>query len=153
MQIIEYSPKYAKEIIDVFHQAVHAIDASIYSYKQQQAWAPLPIDYQKWTQRLEHKQPYILLINDHVAGFIELDPDGHIDCAYVLPNYQRQGVASALLHHIICLAKKAAFSRLYVEASIVAKPFFEQFGFKLIKKNEVTINGMTLVNYSMFIAL
>lgn len=98
MQIIEYSSNRAKEIADVFYQAVHSIDSSIYSEEQKRAWAPSPIDYEKWKKRLEIKRPYLLLINDHIAGFIELELDGHIDCTYVLPNFQRKGVASTLLN-------------------------------------------------------
>ncbi|MDX2370626.1 MAG: GNAT family N-acetyltransferase [Colwellia sp.] len=149
MQIIEYSSNRAKEVADVFHQAVHSIDNSIYSEEQKHAWAPLPIDYGKWKKRFEQKRPYLLLINDQVAGFIELELDGHIDCTYVSPNFQRKGVASTLLKHAIASAKKLGLKQLYVEASIIAKPFFEKFGFLVENENKLIRNNNLLINYSM----
>jgi len=149
MQIIEYSSNRAEEIADVFYQAVHSIDSSIYSEKQKHAWAPLPVDYGKWKKRLDQKRPYLLLINDQIAGFIELELDGHIDCLYVSPKYQRKGLASTLLKHAISSAIKLGLHQIYVEASIVAKPFFEKFGFLVENENKVIRNNNVLINYSM----
>lgn len=149
MKIIEYSSNRAREIADLFYMSVHAIDSSIYSEEQKNAWATSPIDYVAWEKRLDLKGPYLLLINDQVAGFIELESDGHIDCAYVSPMFQRKGVATALLKHVICIAKKLDVEQLYVEASIIAKPLFEKFGFLMKHENKVVRNNIVLVNYTM----
>ena len=79
MKIVEYSSNRGKEIADLFYESVHSIDSSIYSEQQKHAWAPMPIDYINWEIRLENKKPYVLLIKNEVAGFIELESDGHID--------------------------------------------------------------------------
>jgi putative acetyltransferase len=149
MEIIEYSSSRVKEIADLFYMSVHAIDSLIYSEEQKNAWAPSPIDYKSWGKRLELKRPYLLLIGDQVAGFIELESDGHIDCAYVSPMFQRKGVATALLKHVICIAKNLNIEQLYVEASIIAKPLFEKFGFLMQHENKVVRNNVVLVNYTM----
>jgi len=149
MKIIEYSSNRANEIADLFYMAVHDIDALIYSEEQKNAWAPSPIDYGAWRKRLELKKPYLLLIDDQVAGFIELEGDGHIDCAYVSPVFQRKGVATALLKHIIDIAENLDIKRLYVEASVIAKPLFKNFGFLLLHENKVVRNNIVLVNYTM----
>jgi putative acetyltransferase len=149
MKIIEYSSNRAKEIADLFYMSVHAIDSSIYSEEQKNAWAPSPIDFAAWEKRLKHKKPYLLLIDDQVSGFIELESDGHIDCAYVSPMFQRQGVATALLTYVIEVAKKLGIEQLYVEASIVAKPLFEKFGFLTQHENKVVRNDIVLINYTM----
>jgi putative acetyltransferase len=149
MKITEYSSNRAKEIADLFYMSVHAIDSLIYSEEQKNAWAPSPIDYVAWGKRLELKRPYLLLIDDQVAGFIELEPDGHIDCAYVSPLFQRKGVATALLNHVVCIAKKLDLEQLYVEASIIAKPLFEKFGFLMQHENKVVRNNIVLVNFTM----
>jgi putative acetyltransferase len=149
MEIVEYSSNRAKEIADLFYESVHSIDSSIYSEDQKQAWAPVPIDYIKWEVRLENKKPFLLLIKNELAGFIELESDGHIDCAYVSPKFQREGVATNLLNYVKSVAKNLGLDQLYVEASIVAKPFFSKNGFLVENKNQVSINNMVLVNYSM----
>ncbi len=149
MEIRRYSETWAKEIADLFYQSVHGIDASIYTEEQKRVWAPTPIDYDLWSERLNIKKPYLAIIDNRLAGFIELDADGHIDCTYTHPDFQGRGVASFLYDHLITEANTAGMIRLYVEASHVAVPFFKKRGFVLIKKNEIQRDGVTLVNFSM----
>ena len=89
-------------------------------------------------------------MDSKIVGFIELEEDGHIDCLYVHKNYQGQGIAGELLSHAGTVAMSNGSSNLYVEASEVAKPFFEKHGFLLLTKNIVQRNGEHLVNYSMY---
>jgi putative acetyltransferase len=149
MVIQNYSTSMAREISDLFYKAVHAIEPSFYSSEQKEAWAPTPIDYEGWAGRLNDKKPFIAIIENRVTGFIALDADGHIDCAYTHPNFQGRGVASALYKHLLKEARVRNLKRLYVEASHIAKPFFEHRGFLVLKKNELLINGVSLVNFSM----
>jgi putative acetyltransferase len=153
MEIIEYLSCKATEITDLFYESVHAIDSSIYSNEQKRAWARKPVDYEAWEKRLGHKKPYLCMINNEVAGFIELESDGHIDCAYVSPKFQRQGVATALLNHLFLVAKDLGIKQLYVEASIVAKPLFEKKGFLVENENSVIRHNTVLINYSMRVAI
>lgn len=95
------------------------------------------------------KKPFIAIIENRVAGFIELDADGHIDCTYTHPDFQGKGVASALYKHLLAEARRRNIKRLYVEASLIAKPFFEHRGFSVVKKNAIQRNGVFLVNFSM----
>jgi len=153
VKIIQYSSHSAKDLTDIFYSSVHSIDASIYSTAQKNAWAPLPVDYDKWATRLDLKKPFILTLNNEIAGFIELEPDGHIDCAYVAPKHERKGVATKMLQHVIQTAKQAGIKELNVEASMVAKPLFERLGFIVENENEVMRNNTLLVNYSMRLSL
>ena len=149
MKIVNYSPLRAVEIADLFHRCIHSIDTSAYSTGQQEAWAPTPPDYQRWTARLLVKKPYLAIIDNKVAGFIELESDGHIDCMYTSADFQRRGVATALFNHILVLARNSGNKQLYVEASIIAKPLFEKLGFSVLKENKVQLNQQTLINYKM----
>ena len=128
---------------------MHAIDPAVYTPAQQEAWAPSPVDYAQWRARLSTKKPFVAIIDNQVVGFIELDGDGHIDCTYTHPDFQGRGVASALYDYLLAAAKAAGIRRLYVEASLIAKPFFAQRGFVLVKQNEVRRNGVSLINFSM----
>jgi putative acetyltransferase len=149
MDIQTYSPDNAREIADLFHKSVHAIAPSLYSSEQKEVWAPALVDYEGWAERLNVKNPFVAFIEGRVAGFIELDADGHIDCIYTHPDFQGRGVAAALYERLLAEARVKNIKRLYVEASLVAKPFFEHRGFSMVKKNEVQRNGITLVNFSM----
>ena len=99
--------------------------------------------------RLNEKKPFLAIVGDRVAGFMELESDGHIDCAYTHPDFQRIGIASKLLDKLVTEAVKINITRLYVEASLIAKPFFESRGFSCIKENQIERKGVRLVNFTM----
>lgn len=149
MEIIPYSPGRARQIVDLFCRAVHAIDDSVYTRAQKLAWAPLPPDYVTWAARLAVKRPSLAVIDNRVVGFIELDPGGHIDCTYVDPDYQGRGVASRLYRQLETAATGCQLTRLHVEVSRAARPFFERMGFVMQGENVVERNGQLLTNFRM----
>jgi N-acetylglutamate synthase-like GNAT family acetyltransferase len=59
------------------------------------------------------------------------------------------GVGSQLLNTIETKAKELGIKRLFTEASITAKGFFERRGFQVIKQQEVELRGMKFINYCM----
>lgn len=148
-KVVSCSLELSKEIADLFHSSVHAIESSVYSLGQKEAWAPTPPDYEAWAERLEGKQPFLAMRDDQLAGFIELDSDGHIDCFYVHPDFQGQGIGSLLYERVLQEAHSQNLERLYVEASKVARPFFGRRGFQVLVENEVCRAGVCLVNFSM----
>jgi len=150
MKIVEYTPQRSAEVADVLCDAVHTIQDDLYSQAQRKAWAAGIVDNNKWQKRLLTSKPYLLLIDNKIAGFIELDSTGYIGCLYVAPSMQRRGVASSLLQYVIVIAVEAGLRRLTVRASIVAKPFFEKFSFEVEAENKVIREGIELTNYSMY---
>lgn len=65
---------------------------------------------------------------------------------YVHKDYQGQGVATA-----ICNELEQAFGdkKIVTHASITARSFFEQRGYKVIRNQQVVRNGIFLTNYVM----
>jgi len=149
IQIYPYSTDRAAEIADLFHSAVHAINPAIYSLAEQEAWAPSPVDHAFWEARLAIKKPLLAIHDQRVAGFIELDPSGHIDCFYVHPDFQRQGVGGLLYSTLEQQAQTLAIKRLYVEASLLVKDFFLQRGFQVVSQNRLLRDGEVLINFNM----
>lgn len=149
MIIIPFDPLYSDQIIACFIASIEDISDKFYDQAQRKAWVVSARDKQFWRQRLAIKRPYLAMIDGNAVGFIELDPDGHIDCLYVHPIYQHQKIATKLYQFIENIAINKCFSRLFVEASCVAKPFFEKHGFKMIERLEHERDGQILVNFSM----
>ena len=138
-----------KKLADIFYASVHAICPSIYNGTQKNAWAKRPINYDFWQDRFLRTQPFCAFIENDCVGFIEFESNGHIDCLYVHPDYQRQGIAYQLYQHIEKQAQAERLEKLFVEASLLAKPFFEKLNFCMTCKNEVERNGEVLINFSM----
>jgi len=149
MIIRQYNLSDTKPIMKLFYDTIHEINICDYTQEQVNAWAPESMDYDVWHNRLQAKLPYIAENNGEIVGFGELEPDGHIDCFYCHSKYQSKGIGSKLLTHIENLAKFRGIKRLYTEASITAKPFFENKGFSVVREQQVKRLGVWLKNYFM----
>lgn len=84
-----------------------------------------------------------------MAGFAELELNGHIDRMYVSADHQGQGVGSALMAALLAEAKRLQLVRLLAEVSITARAFFEAHGFVVLAPQEVTLRGAKFLNYRM----
>jgi ribosomal protein S18 acetylase RimI-like enzyme len=133
----------------IFTTAIHEIASEVYTPEQCLAWSAKDPNPAYWKKRCELKRPFVNVIDGEIAGFLELDPDGHIDCAYVSPKFARRGIMTSLVKHAIETAFAMKLERVYVEASLCAQPMFEKLGFWSLTKNEVHLNGEILVNYKM----
>lgn len=136
-------------IATVFTRAVHEIASADYKAEQCLAWSAREPNPEHWRKRCELKRPFVAVVDSEIAGFLELETDGHIDCAYANPDFRRRGVMTRLVTHAteVCLAMR--LPRVHVEASICAKPLFLGLGFSVLHENVVMINGIGLANYKM----
>lgn len=136
-------------IAEIFSRAVHEIASQVYTPEQCEVWASREINYDHWQRRCELKRPFVAVENGRIAGFLELDPDGHIDCAYINPDFQRRGIMTALVRHAVETCFAFRLTRVHVEASLCIRPLLEKVGFKVIEERTVTIRAIGLVNYRM----
>ena len=144
-----YQPGDHTAIAEIFTRAIHEIASEVYSEAQCLAWSdPIP-NPEHWKKRCELKRPFVFAVGQEIAGFLELDPDGHIDCAYIHPDYKRGGIMTALVKHAVDTCFQFRLNRVYVEASLCAKPMFEKIGFTSLQENWVDIKGTKLLNYQM----
>lgn len=139
----------AEPIARLFHQTVREVNVRDYSASQVRAWAPDDIHFRDWAKICSNRFTYVADDSGVIAGFGELESNGHIDCFYCHKDYQRRGVGSQLYRAIEAKAAELAVDRLFTEASISAKPFFERMGFSVVKKQEVSRRGETFTNYAM----
>lgn len=149
MPMRKWRPQDLDATIETFRRAVHEIAANDYTPEELRAWAPEEADYSEWEKRMDVSQGWTFEINGKLGGFITTDAPGHIDLLFVHPDYQRMGVATALLELLVADAGTRGIHNLHTEASRTAKPFFEQAGFSLVCTLNVTRNGVTLENFVM----
>jgi putative acetyltransferase len=145
--------KYADQdlplITTLFTETVRWVNSRDYSTEQIEAWAPQETEPARWRERLAGLLIIIAEVNGQLAGFCGYDGMGQIDFLYVDHRFQRRGVATALYRHVETEMRALKIGRLFTEASITARPFFERMGFAVIRKQSVQIRGITLRNYAM----
>lgn len=136
-------------LIDLFAGSVRQVASRDYGPAQIDAWVPVAVNGKHWTTRLGGRPTYVAEAGGEIVGFSDLEPDGHIDMLFVHAAHQGRGVAHALLDHIHARAHEQGLDRLFTEASITARPFFERNGFEMIEAQDVELRGQTFRNYRM----
>lgn len=133
----------------VFFDSVHQLANANYPEEQLWAWAPQDYDEVQWRQRIERVNPFVAEIDGDVAAFADLQPDGYIDLFFVSPHFARRGVGRALMNHLLTTARQRNIQHLHSNVSLTAEPFFANFGFVVITRNDIPIRGQVLRNASM----
>lgn len=149
IEISEYKEKYLVELIKLFHEVIHSVNARDYTSEQLDLWVPEKIDIEKWKSRIENNYLIVAKEGTEIVGFSELSPKGSVDLLYVHKDYLRQKIGQKLLDCLTQGAKKFHINLVFTEANITAKPFFEKQGFELMKKQVKTLNDVDFVNYIM----
>ncbi|MEG4586934.1 GNAT family N-acetyltransferase [Microcoleus sp. MOSTC5] len=149
MRVRTYFIGDTQQIVKLFYDTVHEVNIRDYTKAQVDAWAPADIDIESWTKSLSSKFTFVAEEGDKIAGFGELEASGHIDRFYCHQDFQRQGVGRLILKQIESKAKDLGINKLFTEASITARPFFESQGFMVITKQEVERRGQKFINFAM----
>ena len=149
MKIRRYKQGEEEALWSLLYGTVHKINIRDYSRSQIEAWAPAEYDRTQWKEQLKKTNPFVAEENGRIIGFAELEYNGHIDCFYCAHNWQGKGIGRTLLAAIEAEALRQGISRLYTEASITAKGFFERMGFTVERKQLVSLRGEELTNYVM----
>ena len=134
-------------VIGVFLRSVREVASRDYDAGQIAAWAQADRDV--WSRRRLERPTWVALLDDVIAGFIDLESSGHIDMLFVDPASQRKGVASALLDTVENAARGQRLAVLDTDASITARPFFEKHGFQVVRSQDVALRGQRLTNFRM----
>lgn len=125
------------------------INCKDYDEKQINAWAAAQYNPEKWLKRVQGMNPFIAEIGGQIVAFADIQADGYIDHFFCHHHFQRQAIGTALMQHLLLKGKQRAITQLYSQVSISAKPFFETFGFKVVKQQSITVGEQALTNYLM----
>lgn len=149
--IQRYKPEDAQALASIYYNTIHQINIQHYTEEQVNVWAPKSWlnGGNRWSERFEKTKPLVAVIGEEVVGFVEFEPNGHIDCFYTHHQYIGKGIGSALMNTVFEIAKENGIKRIFVEVSITAKPFFEKQGFITIKEQQVDLRGTMFTNYQM----
>ncbi|MBB5573044.1 putative acetyltransferase [Rhizobium paranaense] len=143
-----YLPADADLTIDIFLRAIREVASKDYTQAQVDAWAKVE-DREAWAKRRSSRPAWIAQYGNVSIGFADLVPDGLLDMMFVHPDYQGMGAASLLLATVEMEAKRQGLGRIFTEASLTARPFFERRGFSILRSQTVEKRGQTLENFRM----
>ena len=157
MLIRAYQPDDVPQIVQIFYNTIHRVNCRDYTEAQINAWAPTVPETERWLKRYDTRRCFVAEQDGMITGFAELEDNGHIDCFYCHHEFQRQGVGRRLYERIEEEGRSLRdthegslhLTRLFVEVSITAKPFFERMGFQILQENQIVVRNVILTNFSM----
>ena len=151
MSIRAFQPSDAQQIADLFQRSVIELGRKFYTQEQVEAWAARgPTAQSVISRNAAHRLTFVYTISSgDVAAYAELEPDGHIDQVYALPEIAGTGTVSALYDHVENKAEKLGIKKLYTEASESARRFFLKKNFVEYGRRDFEIEGVSIHNYSM----
>lgn len=144
-----YRPADAPALLALFKDTIRRVNCRDYPPDQIRAWASDDIDPTIWAGRFVGRFAVVAEAAGRPVGFTELEADGHIDRFYVSAAHQGQGIGKALMAAVFAEADRLDHPRLFVEASVTARPFFEAMGFVVLAEQVVPCRGAELVNLRM----
>ncbi|NTF41557.1 GNAT family N-acetyltransferase [Rhizobium rhizogenes] len=148
LSIKAYVPDDARATIDIFLRAIREVASRDYSPEQIEAWAKVD-DAEVWAQYRASRPTWLAMSGPVPVGFTDLKPDGCLDMMFVDPDHQGKGIASLLLATVEKAARDQGLRRIFTEASVTARPFFERRGFVVLAAQQVQKRGQTLANFRM----
>jgi putative acetyltransferase len=125
------------------------VNRADYSQEHVEAWVPEVPYPEVWHARMDGRLTLVAEGGGEVVGFAELEEDGHLDTLFCRTDTVRRGVGSLLYGAIEREAREWGIGRIFTEASVTARPFFERQGFRVVRERKVARLGTVLTNFAM----
>lgn len=104
---------------ELFYNTAHSVNSKDYTEEELNAWATGRVDLQEWNQSFLKHKTVVVIENDEIVGFGDIDDSGYLDRLYVHKDYQE------------------------------VKTFFQHRGYHIVKEQKVIRQGIALINYIM----
>lgn len=145
MVVREYQPLDGKELRELFYHTVHTVNAKDYTKEQLDVWAQRQADLEQWNQSFQEHYSIVAVEGDVIAGFGDIDKTGYLDRLFVHADFLRKGIGTAICDRL----EQKIKGKILTHASITARPFFEERGYRVIKEQKVERSGVFLTNFVM----
>lgn len=145
MVIRIYQPLDCEVLAELFYNTVHTVNAKDYTKEQLDVWATGAVDLEKWNQSFTEHYTLVAVDGEMIIGFGDIDKTGYLDRLFVHSDYQGKGIATAICEQL----EQTVQGNIITHASITARPFFENRGYKVVKEQQVERQGVFLTNFVM----
>lgn len=136
-------------ILTLFEDTVSEVNKHDYSASQLEAWKSNSKEWGRWLNKISSQYFLVTEENHVITGFASITPEGYLDTMFVHKDHQRKGIAGSLIEALILYARENEISEIITDGSITARPFFEKYGFEVVKKQKVNRKGIAITNFKM----
>jgi putative acetyltransferase len=135
-------PADAAPIHELHLRSVRQLCRPAYSPELIEVWLK-PRRPEGYLPGIHRGEMYVVEIEGRMVGFGHAVP-GEILATFVEPEFAGQGIGKVLLEHGIKLASVGNPSAIRLESTLNARPFYEKFGFEVVKKTVAVRSGVEI---------
>jgi putative acetyltransferase len=133
---------------NVFASAVENTSA-FYTVNQRAAWVSHALRPAFWDELIRTHYTMVCFEMNVLVGLIAFSSRGEVSMLYILPQYQRKGIASRLIAIISEYAHEEGYAHVKVDASLYLRPLLLKLGFELVEEYTKTIKDVEFPNAIM----
>lgn len=137
------------EILNLFRSTIRHVNKHDYTAEQLEVWSTGADDRDRWLKKIEDQYFLVTLSGSNISGFGSITSKGYLDTMFVSKDHQRKGIAKLLLQNLELFAMEKKLDIITSDVSITARPFFEKYRFDVVRKQEVNMKGILIINYKM----
>ena len=132
------------EIIALIQESVNSTCKNDYSKEQLEAWAPKHFNEKSFSDSLYGCFNAVMMCDARIVGFISVNTEGYVNRLYTHSKYQNMGVGSRLLAQAEKWAVSIGLDSFFLDASITARDFYINRGFKDYGTSELERGNVTI---------
>ena len=149
MNLRRYHSNDWDKVVELLHDTVHAINSAYYSEIQLNAWMPKDKNLPELKSRISQHYSVVVENDEAIVGFGSVNGLGYFDCLYTHKDYQRMGIATLIADDIEGYFAHNGVQVVITDASITARPFFENRGYTALNEKSAECRGQNFINYKM----
>lgn len=130
---------------NVFASAVENT-SSLYTVNQRAAWVSQALRPAFWEELIRTHYIMVCFEMNTLVGLIAFSSRGEVSMLYILPQYQRKGIATRLIAIIAEYAHEEGYAHVKVDASLYLRPLLIKLGFELVEEYTKTIKNVEFPN-------
>lgn len=135
MRIRSYHSDDCQAILSLFYETVHRINRRDYTQEQIEAWANNhKIDPIAWNLSLIHHKTLVAEMDGIIVGFGDLNGN-FLDRLYVHAEYQRRGIATAIMDRLELYVAEQNYVTIVTHASTLLIRFSDR-NYQLLKEQQ-----------------
>lgn len=149
MRIRRFRDSDTEALIVLFKRSVLELGPKKYSVEATREWAGGQKNVDRWRERMLQSETFVAEDEGTLLGWIEFEPDGHLDMLYCSPEAAGKGVAQQLYDVAVKRAREMHIERFFAEASRFSESFFLKNGWEIESREMLVRNGVEIARARM----
>ena len=150
MNLKQITKKDQLDLKKLYFDSILSINEKIYSQEQKRAWAGQAWENKNFDLSINKGKGWLIYKNEKLIAFATRYPKNRIALLYCRGDSQRKGYGTILLQRLEKEAKEEGLPFLSTEASLLSYKLFLRNNWKIIRKENITINNIIFERYKMF---